>query len=92
MKQSCREAREPEPIKIRGNLVLLKKAVAVAGLSGKWFEKPNGVWRYRSDCRAGLNWSGRRRTVSFEGPPAAREKLSRAVQAAVRSGVGGLYR
>jgi len=65
MKQSRREAQEPEPIKIRGNLVLLKEAVAVAGLNGKWLEKPNGVWRYRCDDRAGLNWS---RTVWFDGP------------------------
>jgi hypothetical protein len=58
MKQSRREAQEPEPIKIRGNLVLLKEAVAVAGLNGEWLERPNGVWRYRCDDRAGLNWSG----------------------------------
>jgi hypothetical protein len=92
VKQSRREAHEPEPIKIRGNLVLLKEAVAMAGVNGEWLETPNGVWRYRCDDRAGLNWSGTRRTVWFDGPPAAREKLSRAVQAAVRNGVGSLYR
>ena len=63
----------------------LQDLVLLTGDFGEWQEKPNGVWRYRSEDGGGLNWPSTRGTIWFDGPPAPRDRLQRIIEARFRS-------
>jgi hypothetical protein len=77
----------PGPRRFIGSLPYLQDLVLLTGDYGEWQEKPNGVWRYRSEDGGGLNWSSTKGTLWFDGPPQARALLQRIVEAALRSKV-----
>ncbi len=58
-----------------GALTELQDLVLLTGIYGEWEEKPNGVWRFVTDERAGLNWSSTKGTLWFDGPVLARNQL-----------------
>jgi hypothetical protein len=72
------------PLRFRGSLNELQHLVLPTEADGEWEEKPNGVWRYRSDTGAGLNWSSTRGTLWFDGPSAPRAHFQQRVEAALR--------
>lgn len=49
-------------------------------LDGEWQERPNGVWKFRCRDRSGLLWSSKRKTLRFDGPPAAKAALKQRVE------------
>jgi hypothetical protein len=67
-------------LQFRGNLRELQDLVLLTGDLGEWQEKPNGIWRYRSEDGAGLNWSSTRGTLWFDGPPEPCHRLQRLVE------------
>jgi hypothetical protein len=69
-----------------GSLDQLQDLVLLTGIYGEWNEAANGVWRYVSEDRAGLNWSSTRGTLWFDGPPKPRAHLQRTIEAALRNG------
>jgi hypothetical protein len=92
MKHVRRKAQNAKPIKIRGNLILLREVVSVAGVQGRWEQNPEGMWRYIAENRAAMNWASRRGTVWFDGPTKARVQLQANILRALKGGAAGLYR
>ena len=84
---ACPQSKPAERHRLRfgGSLVALQNLVLLTGAFGDWEEKPNGIWRYRSEDRAGLNWSSTRGTVWFDGPEQARERLKHTIEPSLRS-------
>jgi hypothetical protein len=82
----------PGPRRFVGTLRYLQDLILLTGDYGEWQEKPNGVWRYRSEDGGGLNWSGTRGTLWFDGPPQSKERLRALVEAAFRARTGQPYR
>jgi hypothetical protein len=82
---------QPQPaarnkLQFHGSLTELQDLILFTGDYGEWEEKPNGVWRYRSEDGGGLNWSSTRGTLWFDGPPEPCARLRRTVEAALRAG------
>jgi len=92
MKHVRHKAQNAKPIKIRGNLILLREVVSVAGGQGRWEQNPDGVWRYIAENRAAMNWASRHGTVWFDGPTKARVQLQAKILKALKGGAVGLYR
>jgi hypothetical protein len=70
-------------LQFRGSLLELQDIVLLTTIYGHWEEKPNGIWRYRSEDGAGLNWSSTRGTVWFDGKESAKAILQRQFRAVV---------
>jgi len=73
-------------LKFIGTLEALKNHLQPLKLSGEWQSKPNGVWIFRSEEKAGLLWSETKGTVWFDGPPTAKAALSAKVQTVLADG------
>ena len=58
-----------------GTLTELQDLILLTGIYGEWEEKPNGVWRFVTEDRAGLNWSSTKGTLWFDGPVPVRNQL-----------------
>src|SRR5688572_13325834 len=71
----------PGPRRFIGSLRYLQDLILLTGDYGEWQEKPNGVWRYRSEDGGGFNWSSTRGTLWFDGPPEPRDRLQRIIRA-----------
>lgn len=69
-----------------GTIDDLKAAIEAAGLTGAWEPKPNQCWRFRARDGAGLNWSGTKGTVWFDGPEGPRSQMMAAVDSILGSG------
>jgi hypothetical protein len=67
--------------KFVGTLEQLKDRLLLAGLDGEWRQQPNKVWRFVCGDRAGLNWSGTKGTLWFDGPASAKANLEASVKA-----------
>jgi len=72
-------------LRFHGSISELKDLILPTDDYGEWEEKPNGIWRYRSEDGGGLNWSSTRGTVWFDGRPAPCARLQRTVEAALRN-------
>ncbi len=70
-------------LKFCGSLAAIKKLTWDAGVRGNWTARPNQVWLFRLRNGAGMLWSSTKGTLWFDGPPAARDELSRVVTAAL---------
>jgi len=66
-----------------GDVDQLKDCLLVAGCEGEWREMPNGVWRFISRDRAGMNWAQTTGKVWFDGPEPAKSHLAEMVEAAI---------
>jgi hypothetical protein len=80
------------PRRFVGSLRYLQDLILLTGDDGEWQEKPNGVWRYRSEDGGGLNWSSTRGTLWFDGPPSLKERLQALVEAAFQMRADQPYR
>ena len=49
--------------------------VLLTDLYGEWHEQPNGVWRFRGEDGAGLNWASTTKRIWFDGPLQPKERL-----------------
>lgn len=84
VEQTCNPKRKAKnrPI-FHGTLNQLQDLLLLTGDYGEWEEKPNGVWRYRSDDGGGLNWSSTRGTLWFDGPTKPQARLERVVKSVI---------
>lgn len=64
----------------------MKALVASLGHDGEWAEKGNGVWRFVCSNKGGLNWSGTKGTLWFDGPGPAKATLQSSVESALAGG------
>jgi hypothetical protein len=71
-------------LQFHGRLTELQDLVLLTGDFGEWQEKPNGVWRYRSEDGGGLNWSSTRGTLWFDGRAKPRARLQQINEARLR--------
>lgn len=69
-----------------GSLEELKAAVEACGVDGDWETKPNGVHRFASRERAGLNWASTKGTIWFDGPEDVKNRFIVEIDAVLGSG------
>jgi hypothetical protein len=82
---------ESSKLRFCGRLGALQDLVLLTGVYGEWEEGANGVWRYVCEDHAGLNWSSTRGTIWLDGPPKARARLQRIIEAALRKQTTGMW-
>jgi hypothetical protein len=67
-------------LQFHGSLTKLQDLILLTGDYGEWEEKPNGIWRYRSEDGGGLNWSRTRGTLWFDGRAKPRARLQQIIE------------
>ena len=77
------EAR-PKRTYFHGSLTELQDVVLLTGIYGEWHEQPNGVWRFRREDGAGLNWARTIKRIWFDGPAPQKERLKATIEAMER--------
>ena len=75
---------KPKPTHFHGTLTELQDLVLLTGVYGEWHEQPNGVWRFRCENRAGLNWASTTKRIWFDGPSPQKERLRAILMTALR--------
>ena len=66
---------KPKRMHFHGFLAELQDLVLLTGIYGEWHGQPNGVWRFRCEDRAGLNWASTTKRIWFDGPSPQKERL-----------------
>ena len=74
---------KPKPTHFHGTLTELQDLVLLTGVYGEWHEQPNGVWRFRCEDRAGLNWASTTKRIWFDGPVQPKERLTAIIEEAL---------
>lgn len=62
--------------KFLGTLVELQAYADQVGMHGEWEPEPNGVYMLRMECGVNMHWASTTKTVWFDGPVAAQQRLA----------------
>ena len=74
---------KPKGTYFHGTLTELQDRVLLTGVYGEWHEQPNGVWRFRCEDRAGLNWASTTKRIWFDGPSPQKERFKALIETAL---------
>jgi predicted nucleotide-binding protein len=69
----------PVASKFKGSIEALKSLIESAGVTGKWFEKGEGRYTFKSEDGGILNWWMSTGTIQFQGDDTAKAVLEKAV-------------